>query len=207
MACIHVTQQSRCSWALLTSSGYIAQWSERLTADQQVPGSNSGVPFVSLPVLWHTIQATTTQHRYAVSWKKNYMLTADSEASSLRCAQPCHSILYCKKAAIVYWHCPMAYFEVAVKSTLALSGACCGHRCWHHPWVACLMSKHTCWSFFNKCLEVSGLVAVLVVFNEGLWSWIEAILQESMPSVLIHMPHTFQFPFFMGHGCWFPSRC
>ena len=69
MACIHVTQQSRCSWALLTSSGYIAQWSERLTADQQVPGSNSGVPFVSLPVLWHTIQATTTQHRYAVSWK------------------------------------------------------------------------------------------------------------------------------------------
>ena len=59
------------------------------------------------------------------------------------------------------------------------------------------MSKHTCWSFFNKCLEVSGLVAVLVVFNEGLWSWIEAILQESMPSVLIHMPHTFQCPFFV----------
>ena len=26
------------------SLGYIAQWSERLTADQQVPGSNPGVP-------------------------------------------------------------------------------------------------------------------------------------------------------------------
>ena len=30
-----------------TSIGYIAQWLERLTADQQVPGSNPGVP--SLP--------------------------------------------------------------------------------------------------------------------------------------------------------------
>ena len=27
------------------SIGYIAQWLERLTADQQVPGSNPGVPF------------------------------------------------------------------------------------------------------------------------------------------------------------------
>ena len=27
--------------------GYIAQWLERLTADQQVPGSNPGVPFLS----------------------------------------------------------------------------------------------------------------------------------------------------------------
>ena len=29
----------------LRSHGYIAQWLERLTADQQVPGSNPGVPF------------------------------------------------------------------------------------------------------------------------------------------------------------------
>ena len=28
----------------LALSGYIAQWLERLTADQQVPGSNPGVP-------------------------------------------------------------------------------------------------------------------------------------------------------------------
>jgi hypothetical protein len=27
-------------------AGYIAQWLERLTADQQVPGSNPGVPFM-----------------------------------------------------------------------------------------------------------------------------------------------------------------
>ena len=26
--------------------GYIAQWFERLTADQQVPGSNPGMPFI-----------------------------------------------------------------------------------------------------------------------------------------------------------------
>ena len=30
--------------------GYIAQWLERLTADQQVPGSNPGVPFVAAAV-------------------------------------------------------------------------------------------------------------------------------------------------------------
>ena len=29
--------------------GYIAQWLEPLTADQQVPGSNPGVPFLSFP--------------------------------------------------------------------------------------------------------------------------------------------------------------
>jgi hypothetical protein len=35
-------------WSLAV--GYIAQWLERLTADQQVPGSNPGVPcfFASL---------------------------------------------------------------------------------------------------------------------------------------------------------------
>ena len=31
----------------LKSCGYIAQWSERLTADQQVPGSNPGVPLAT----------------------------------------------------------------------------------------------------------------------------------------------------------------
>ena len=30
---------------LMQVCGYIAQWLERLTADQQVPGSNPGVPF------------------------------------------------------------------------------------------------------------------------------------------------------------------
>ena len=39
--------------------GYIAQWLERLTADQQVPGSNPGVPFV-----FANIQ--TENHSYVV---------------------------------------------------------------------------------------------------------------------------------------------
>ena len=33
------------------SHGYIAQWLERLTADQQVPGSNPGVPYEKLYVV------------------------------------------------------------------------------------------------------------------------------------------------------------
>ena len=33
--------------------GYIAQWLERLTADQQVPGSNPGVPFAGFPARAH----------------------------------------------------------------------------------------------------------------------------------------------------------
>ena len=36
------TRKEHCM-ALMTT-GYIAQWLERLTADQQVPGSNPGVP-------------------------------------------------------------------------------------------------------------------------------------------------------------------
>jgi hypothetical protein len=34
-----------CVTAFVFAVGYIAQWLERLTADQQVPGSNPGVPF------------------------------------------------------------------------------------------------------------------------------------------------------------------
>ena len=48
----------------MLSPGYIAQWLERLTADQQVPGSNPGVPSTySCPVItdavghpqWHRV--------------------------------------------------------------------------------------------------------------------------------------------------------
>ena len=38
------------------ASGYIAQWLERLTADQQVPGSNPGVPFSP----WAQLQSSTS---------------------------------------------------------------------------------------------------------------------------------------------------
>ena len=34
----------KCLPFLINASGCIAQWLERLTADQQVPGSNPGVP-------------------------------------------------------------------------------------------------------------------------------------------------------------------
>ena len=39
------TRMHRASPWLQQAAGYIAQWLERLTADQQVPGSNPGVPF------------------------------------------------------------------------------------------------------------------------------------------------------------------
>ena len=42
------------SW-LLQTIGYIAQWLERLTADQQVPGSNPGVPSPDTRPLFDTI--------------------------------------------------------------------------------------------------------------------------------------------------------
>ena len=43
------------------SQGCIAQWLERLTADQQVPGSTPGAPFMSF-VRMHTIQCETFVH-------------------------------------------------------------------------------------------------------------------------------------------------
>ena len=46
------TLRSQCS----PPHGYIAQWLERLTADQQVPGSNPGVPFGCCGVVTHTLQ-------------------------------------------------------------------------------------------------------------------------------------------------------
>ena len=41
--------QKQCTFAISTHTsiaGYIAQWLEWLTADQQVPGSSPGVPFI-----------------------------------------------------------------------------------------------------------------------------------------------------------------
>ena len=54
--------------------------------------------------------------------------------------------------------------------------------------------------------NVSGLVAVLFVCNKDLWSWIVAILQESMRSAIRHLIHTFKFHCYVGaHGCWPPT--
>ena len=41
--------------AFLVVAGYIAQWLERLTADQQVPGSNPGVPSPYMRLLFGPI--------------------------------------------------------------------------------------------------------------------------------------------------------
>ena len=42
-------------------------------------------------------------------------------------------------------------------------------------------------------------------FNQDLWSWTAAILQDSMPSLLIHLLHIFRISRFFYDGCWFPS--
>jgi hypothetical protein len=44
-SCWPTQLESKCE---RTHIGYIAQWLERLTADQQVPGSNPGVPSYNL---------------------------------------------------------------------------------------------------------------------------------------------------------------
>ena len=68
-----------------------------------------------------------TQHSCAVSWVYN-ILAADTEASSLRCAQPCHSILQCTLlqncTGTIPWHtlklhpslhCPCHVHAVAIE--------------------------------------------------------------------------------------------
>ena len=53
----------------LKLNGYIAQWLERLTADQQVPGSNPGVPFaleasvLAETTVWHAVGSHTINRR------------------------------------------------------------------------------------------------------------------------------------------------
>ena len=55
-----------CAKHVLMSPGYIAQWLERLTADQQVPGSNPGVPSTYSCSL-HTDDVGHTQWHNVVS--------------------------------------------------------------------------------------------------------------------------------------------
>ena len=45
-----VASLPHCAAFLVNMHGYIAQWLERLTADQQVPSSNPGVPFCEDPI-------------------------------------------------------------------------------------------------------------------------------------------------------------
>ena len=67
----------------LPTYGYIAQWLERLTADQQVPGSNPGVPFlsgVSRSVPHHVALATRAGTKNDVNRKP-----AHQKMRNLRC--------------------------------------------------------------------------------------------------------------------------
>ena len=56
--------------------GYIAQWLERLTADQQVPGSNPGVPlnkhylqYITIMCIWVVPRTHITFHSANFFWK------------------------------------------------------------------------------------------------------------------------------------------
>ena len=61
---------------------------------------------------------------------------------------------------------------------------------------------------FWKCAKCFWVCCRLFFCNQDLRSWIVAILQDSMPSVLIHLLHTFNiFMFFLGHVCWCPEYC
>ena len=93
-----------------TAHGYIAQWSERLTADQQVPNSNLGVPFMSHPTrglrswthcvvaphhfgIWKALGVNPSVSRFHVdrrvpsrSFHAKLMATAQAVSRKLRCA-------------------------------------------------------------------------------------------------------------------------
>ena len=67
--------------------GYIAQWSERLTADQQVPGLNPGVPLPVTACLlrrWQDVRywcQRPTGHRYTMPPPRSWHL----------CLRPCYA--------------------------------------------------------------------------------------------------------------------
>ena len=79
------------------------------------------------------------------------------------------------------------------------------------PGVACSLSRHASCTlvFSKKCAQKFLGLLPSFVFNQDLWSWILAILQDNMPSLLIHLLHTLKCSLFycLGHDCWFPSKC
>ena len=70
--------------------------------------------------------------------------------------------------------------------------------------IACSEPKRTCCTCFHKASEVSGLVAVLFC-KQDVCSWIVAILQDSMPSVVTHLLHAFKFS--CSSGCIVAAPC
>ena len=53
------------------------------------------------------------------------------------------------------------------------------------------VSKHTCCTIFGIFILFLGCLPCFF-YNQDLWSWIVAILQESMPSVITHLLHKFK---------------
>ena len=156
-------------------------------------------------------QLSTQPH----TWQKRRPTRNTSQWSvtsftSWRCAQPFSSTLYCTTLHLCI-DCPMIYFEVAAQSTLSLSGGCCYHGFRQQSWGSMLTVQTHVLHILLFCTmrsEVFGLVAVFVCFNQDLWSWMLAILQNIMPSLLIHLRHTLTNSLLgLGHDCWFPSKC
>ena len=155
------------------------------------------------------MQLSTQPH----TWQKRRPIRNTSQWSvtlftSWRCAQPFSSTLYCTTLHLCI-DCPMIYFEVAAQSTLSLSCGCCYNGFRQQSW-GCILTVQTHFlhvSFWKMRSEFVGLVAVFFV-NQDLWSWMLAILQNIMPSLLIHLRHTLTNSLFgLGHDCWFPSKC
>ena len=64
--------------------------------------------------------------------------------------------------------------------------------------IACLVSKHTCCTLSENSQLLLGLLPSFFVCVQDPWSWIVAILQDSMPSAITHLLLTFKFSFCFG---------
>ena len=99
-----------------TSLGYIAQWLERLTADQQVPGSNPGVPFYEsstdyTPLPPHVCLRTESNS----GARRGFEIRTSGSSKRSFCA--------------LDWH-PVSFAGVAAGAGLGCGGVCPCNRKW-----------------------------------------------------------------------------
>ena len=178
------------------------------------------VPWAKMATVpdFQTGMMSSTTNQEAVEHAATHM--AEEKASQKHIMMTCHfvyilevcsamqqyTVLY--YTALVYW-CPMIYFEVAAQSTLSLWCGCCYHGFRQQSWGSMLtVQTHFPQFFVLKNAIRSFWACCRLFFNQDLWSWMLAILQDSMPSLLIHLLHTLNVSLFcLGHDCWFPSKC
>ena len=70
----------------------------------------------------------------------------------------------------------------------------------NRPGVACSLPRHTLPARFfglKKCAQKFLGLLPSFFFNQDLWSWILAILQENMPRLLINLLSTLEFSLFV----------